>query len=301
MVNEIKPQTSLGRRARQWLRRFPVLVYSRKRLRMLLYGEYSYGEIVNELPLFAPYSAGPFKALAQLTILAANQTFPFLVHFLEATGNEHIITSIVDAEQFCSDPESEKSAERLKCKFEVYGSDKSTLHNYHLIYGSILKNRESVSAVLEIGLGSNNADIVSNMKQAGKPGGSLRAFRDFLPNANIYGADVDKRILFEEDRIRTFFVDQTELQSFETLGKYVGTDFDLIIDDGLHSPNANIAVLAFALGRLKPGGWLVVEDISNSALPVWQVVAALIPAGYRPHLILARDAVVFAVERARSC
>jgi SAM-dependent methyltransferase len=233
--------------------------------------------------------------------LSANQAFPFLAHFLEVSGNKQFITDIAEAEKFCPDGESEQVAARLKCKFNEYGSDKSTDHNYHFIYGTILKNPNSIGAVLEVGLGSNNADVVSNMGRSGRPGASLRAFRDFLPNAKIYGADFDRRVLFQEDRIETFFVDQTDLHSFDALGQNVGSNFDLIIDDGLHTPNANIAVLAFALSRLKPGGWLVVEDIDECALPAWQVIAALIPSGFKPHIISAKNAMVFAVERAGGC
>jgi SAM-dependent methyltransferase len=136
------------------------------------------------------------------------------------------------------------------------------------------------------------------MGRQGKPGASLRAFRDYLPRACIYGADVDTRILFEEDRIKTFFVDQTDLASLESLGRRIAGDFDLIIDDGLHSPNANIAVLAFALKRLKPGGWVVIEDIVGDAAPVWHVVAALLPQTFEPHLVAIRKGgVAFAVRR----
>ena len=39
----------------------------------------------------------------------------------------------------------------------------------------------------------------------GKPGASLRAWRDYFENALIYGADIDKNILFKENRINTFF------------------------------------------------------------------------------------------------
>jgi hypothetical protein len=134
------------------------------------------------------------------------------------------------------------------------------------------------------------------MGDSGKPGASLRAFRDFLPNAQIYGADVDRRILFQEDRIRTFFVDQTDIQSFGELARLNAT-FDLIIDDGLHSPNANIAVLLFGLRKIIPGGWLVVEDIDDAARPVWQVFSSLLPTGYKSYLIDAKNALVFAVQR----
>jgi len=254
-------------------------------------------EVYSKFPLFAPNSSGSYAARAELTILAVNQTFPFMTHFLEAIGKNQLIGSMITAEDFWVHGGSTDAAAQLKQILDKYGSDKGGYHDYHRVYGHILSSPSSVTAVLEIGLGTNNEDVISNMGQTGNPGASLRAFRDFLPNAKIYGADVDKRVLFSEDRIRTFFVDQTDLSSFDALGKNVGTDFDLIIDDGLHSPNANIAVLAFAFNKLKRGGWFVVEDIPESALPVWQVIAALLPADYRPQLISAKGGALFLIQR----
>jgi hypothetical protein len=254
-------------------------------------------ETLNNFPLFAPNSSGSRRARAEMTILAVNQTFPFITRLLDAIGKNQLITNIVTAEKFCLDPESMAAAAQLKHGLDKYGSDKAIHHTYHYVYGPILKNPSSVTAVLEVGIGTNNEDVISTMGRVGKPGASLRAFRDFLPKARIYGADIDKRILFSEDRIETFFADQTDLSSFDALSKNLGCDFDLIIDDGLHSPNANIAVLVFAFNKLKRGGWFVVEDIPYSALPVWQVIAALLPTEYTPHLISAEDEVVFAVER----
>ena len=37
--------------------------------------------------------------------------------------------------------------------------------------------------------------------------------------------------------------------------------FDLVIDDGLYAPGANLNVLEFALQHLRPGGYVVIEDI----------------------------------------
>jgi hypothetical protein len=154
-----------------------------------------------------------------------------------------------------------------------------------------------VTDLIEIGIGTSNRDVVSNMGPEGRPGASLRAFREFLPQARIYGADVDRRSLFKEERIRTFFVDQTEPESFGDLSAALTHEADLIIDDGLHSPNANIATLAFGLGKLKIGGWLVVEDITPHALPVWRVVSALLPDKYESHIVAARAALLFSVQR----
>jgi hypothetical protein len=138
------------------------------------------------------------------------------------------------------------------------------------------------------------------MGASGRPGSSLRAFRDFLPNAQIFGADVDRRILFEEERILTHFVDQNDVKSFEPLGRLVGSELDVIIDDGLHTPSANLAVVLFALEHLRIGGWLIVEDILPAAQPVWEVVAALVPAEFETYIISTDSSLLFAARRAAS-
>jgi hypothetical protein len=88
--------------------------------------------------------------------------------------------------------------------FLKYGSDKSTWHNYSQMYGFLFKDmKDSASDVFEVGLGTHNTDVPSNMGKNGKPGASLYGWRDFFSKANIYGADVDKRVLFSADRIKT--------------------------------------------------------------------------------------------------
>jgi hypothetical protein len=181
--------------------------------------------------------------------------------------------------------------------FTGFGSDKSAGRNYHHLYGEILKNKHEISCLLEIGVGTNNPDVVSNMGTEGVPGASLRAFREFLPNATIFGADVDQRILFQEAGIKTYFVDQTDLTSLEALGESIPGCMDLIIDDGLHSPNANLAVLAFGLPKLKHRGWLVIEDIPERAAPLWDVVAALLPDTFASRLLRDGESLIFAVQR----
>jgi SAM-dependent methyltransferase len=274
--------------------RLPSVVRIKKAVRGVLYGFEP--EILDRLPLFQPWSAGSVEALEKLTILAANRTFPLLADLLAETGRER--TALVTAGDFCAEGAARASSLELKRLFDKYGSDKAALHDYHLVYGTVLTRIPSIAKLLEIGLGSSNQDIVSNMGKEGRPGASLRAFRDYLPGVQVYGADVDARILFTEDRIRTFYVDQTDLASFNNLGQHVGDQLDLIIDDGLHSPNANLAVLLFARKRLTRGGWLIIEDIREDALPLWKVVAALLPAELKPYLIQAgHGAIVFAVER----
>jgi hypothetical protein len=284
-----------GRSVRTFVKkRFPALVRIRKAVRGVLYGFEP--EILDKFPQFQPWSAGSTEALERLTILAASRTFPLLADLVAEIGRD--CATLITAEDFCADEASRASARELKGLLDKYGSDKAALHGYHLVYGTVLNRIPSITKLLEIGLGSNNEDVVSNMGKEGRPGASLRAFRDFLPAAQVYGADVDARILFEEQRIQTFYVDQTDLASFDVLSRQVGDNLDIIIDDGLHAPNANIAVLLFALKRLSPAGWVIIEDIPERALPLWRVVAALFPADLKPYLIQAwAGAVVFAVER----
>tara|TARA_B110000858_G_scaffold45641_1_gene52325 strand:+ start:478 stop:1233 length:756 start_codon:yes stop_codon:yes gene_type:complete len=142
-------------------------------------------------------------------------------------------------------------------------SDKSTAHNYHHLYSYILNEITTEKLnILEIGLGTNNPTLVSTMGGNGRPGASLYAFKQYLPNANIYGADIDKNILFNEERINTCYVDQLDIKTFDNIKKTFGNiEYDLIIDDGLHSIGANFNTLLFALNNIKINGWIVIEDI----------------------------------------
>ena len=76
--------------------------------------------------------------------------------------------------------------------------------------------------------------IKSSMGSIGKPGASLRMWKDYF-QYNIYGADIDRDILFNEERINTYYVDQLNTESIKSMWKDIGlNDFDIIIDDGLH-------------------------------------------------------------------
>jgi hypothetical protein len=244
--------------------------------------------------MFVPGSSGSRKGLAQLGLQSANQTFPRITELM-CIGESHL-QEPVRIESFVDSDEKQAAAERLEYLFDQFGSDKARSH-YHLLYGSILADPDGVTDLFEVGLGTNNPHVVSHMGREWRPGASLRAFREYLPKAAIYGADIDKDILFQEKRIKTFFVDQTLPKSFEALSTSIPAEFDLIIDDGLHAPDANIATLTFGLGKLKVDGWLVVEDIKSRMLPVWQVISTLLPSQYESHIIDGRWDLLFAVRR----
>ena len=148
----------------------------------------------------------------------------------------------------------------------LYGSDKggkNNHHNYSEYYSDIFfHKRKSIKNFLEIGLGTNNTNMASNMGADGTPLASLRAWKDYFINANIYGADIDKDILKDEERIKTFFVDQTNPDTITAMFNKIGVDkFDIILEDGLHEYNANICFFENAIKYLDNDGIYIIEDI----------------------------------------
>ena len=161
---------------------------------------------------------------------------------------------------------------------EKYGSDKGFVnldigqkpfnwhpHTYATYYHSIFNlSRENINNVFECGLGTNNPNIKSNMTKNGIPGASLRVWRDYFFNAKIYGADIDKEILFEEQRIKTFYVDQLDDNSIKSMWDNIEVkEFDIIIDDGLHEPEAIYKFFINSFHKLKKNGIFIIEDIPN--------------------------------------
>jgi len=141
-------------------------------------------------------------------------------------------------------------------------------HNYTDYYSSLFDHaRENVKKVFECGIGTNNPNFPSSMGREYSPGGSLKMWRDYFPNAEIYGADIDKDILFKSERIKTFHVDQLDPSSLEKMWKNINVDnFDIIIDDGLHTLEAGICMFENSFNKLRNGGIYIIEDVDPSYL-----------------------------------
>ncbi len=163
---------------------------------------------------------------------------------------------------------------------EKYGTDKGYVdykketpygwrpHSYSMYYHSLFSHcRENIKLVFECGIGTNNLDVESNMTVEGKPGASLRVWKEYFNNALIIGADIDKRILFQEDRIKTYEVDQLNPSSIEKMWSNIKYDnFDFIIDDGLHNLEAGLTFFLNSFQKLKKGGLYIIEDVDFSYL-----------------------------------
>lgn len=162
---------------------------------------------------------------------------------------------------------------------QKYGSDKGgknirkTHHNYTTFYYSIFKNfRDRHFRIFELGLGSNNVNIPSNMGKNGKPGASLYGWEEFFPNAKVYGADIDSNILFETDRIKTYYCDQTNPKVISDMWqiKELSGLFDIIIEDGLHEYNANVCFFENSIHKLNANGYFIIEDINLHTLNLFK-------------------------------
>ena len=136
----------------------------------------------------------------------------------------------------------------LMCK---YKSDKGCwYHNYCRIYSMYLTVRKcDILKVLEIGI---------------EEGKSLFAWRDFFPNAQIYGIDITKYSLINsnKDRITCLYGDATDISWVEKTIKPLG-EFDLIVDDGSHISKDMITCLDFYFPNLlASGGIYILEDLN---------------------------------------
>lgn len=153
-----------------------------------------------------------------------------------------------------------------------YGSDKGHInimyskHNYTTLYFSLFKNwRFKKIRLFELGLGTNNVNIPSNMGANGIPGASLYGWSEFFPHGKIFGADIDGNILFNNDKIKTFYCDQTNPHVI----KYMWNEpelkegFDIIVEDGLHSFSANVCFFENSIHKLNRGGYYIIEDITK--------------------------------------
>lgn len=248
-----------------------------------------------ELSNFWPNSDGKFKVLTELLLHSLNNIPRYFDELLNELGIWDLAGELEPKTNFEVADSNQAALKRL---FQKYKSDKHT-HEYDKIYGQLFGYPENVARVIEIGIGTNNESVVSHMgKNHDGVGGSLRAFRDFFPNANVIGLDIDKKVLFVEDRITTYFFDQNGPSSqLEELG-IAPESADLFIDDGLHLFGANVKGLIHGLRYVKPGGWIAIEDLTENALGAWNLIGQVLRnRNHNAQIIRAKNAYLFLVRK----
>ena len=169
-----------------------------------------------------------------------------------------------------------KKKNKLSLLCDKFGTDKGFVnlekrifynnyhpHNYSDFYSLLFDHcRDNFKNVLELGIGTNNPNIESSMGKEYSPGSSLKVWKEYFLNANIFGADIDKDILFQEERIKTFFVDQLDEISIKDMWKKIGfIKMDLIIDDGIHTLDGCKIFFDNSIEYLRDDGIYIIEDV----------------------------------------
>jgi len=146
-----------------------------------------------------------------------------------------------------------------------YGTDKVTWGYTPYYFERFADRRNEVRRVLEIGI-CGFRDIPNNVV-----GASLFVWRDFFPNAEIYGIDNDARFIFNDQaRIHTALADAYDLQQLS--GALASWEaewgvFDFICDDAVHDPVHQITLYNALAPFLAPGGLYAIEDVCPYKVP----------------------------------
>lgn len=96
-------------------------------------------------------------------------------------------------------------------------------------------------------------------------GGSLQMWKHYLGRrSTIVGIDIDPRVRqLEEPGIHVLVGDQSDPEFLASLCERFGP-FDVVLDDGGHFPQHQIASITHLWPSLKPGGVYLVEDLHTS-------------------------------------
>jgi hypothetical protein len=157
-----------------------------------------------------------------------------------------------------------------------YGTDKcpQIKHAYTPFYYQLLQSkRQEVKKVLEIGVGlkRKNRHIPERVYELGiapflNLGASLYMWRDFFPNAQIFGADYVPEAIFEDERIKTFLCDTRKEEDLKNLIKNTGSDIDVVFDDASHRTDDQIFAAITLLPILQKSVTYIIEDVTHSKL-----------------------------------
>lgn len=138
-----------------------------------------------------------------------------------------------------------------------YGTDKVDQHHsykgvtYLDIYARYMSNmRLKVKTFVEIGV---------------RNGASLRMWKEYFPNATIYGIDIDPRCMAsKEERIEIIIGDQNDNAFLQNLAKIFSNGIDILLDDGSHITRHQINTFNILYKLIKSSGLFIIEDLANS-------------------------------------
>lgn len=154
-----------------------------------------------------------------------------------------------------------------------YNTNKGFYHGYTRFYHSLLQGRRSSTThVLEIGIDQ---------------GASLFTWRDYFPNAFIYGIDiVIPDSVRNKERILYGVADQDKADQLLNLTQSWGNPmFDLILDDGGHHVSQQRTSFETLWKFVKPGGIYIIEDLHTNIPELFYSHPHLLPPTRLPEYI----------------
>jgi SAM-dependent methyltransferase len=97
---------------------------------------------------------------------------------------------------------------------------------------------------------------------------SIQMWRTYFQNANIYAWDHDNDLLeyAKTQNLKNVYYDKMDVCSEQSINECLektGVKFDILIDDASHEFWDQIKVIRNAYMYLKPGGYLIIEDIDR--------------------------------------
>lgn len=144
-------------------------------------------------------------------------------------------------------------------------------HCYAVAYDDLLAPLRGDSfRMLEIGLDTpSRAKYNSPHTLKEEDGGrspkdapSLRVWREYFPDATIYGFDINDFGFFEQRDTHVFQGDQSSRESLEHFLSEAGSpSFRFILDDGSHASSHQQITLAKLYPHLESGGIYIIEDL----------------------------------------
>ena len=143
-----------------------------------------------------------------------------------------------------------------------YGTGKCPqikLHNTEWYFKEFNNRRNSVKKVFEMGVGGGPGDLLYCPNYT--VGASMYMWRDFFPNAQIYGIDILPELAFKDGRIETFQCDQGDKKKLLEIINNIGRDIDLVVDDASHLIKHQVSCCLAIMPLLKKGAIYVIEDV----------------------------------------
>jgi hypothetical protein len=96
---------------------------------------------------------------------------------------------------------------------------------------------------------------------------SMKCWREYFPNATLYGYEYSEMRLHKalSDKLSNTAYSKMDVKDVESIQEGLqGVMFDIIIEDSTHEFNDQIRFANIAYKHIKPGGFLIIEDIFKS-------------------------------------